>query len=83
MGNSVLDRDPSFWPNAPAPAAATHGPEADPPETVAAQLVVIDSERDSLYRDGVNHGSQSRWTEAERQAFLARAQRVDPRERRA
>jgi hypothetical protein len=31
----------------------------------------------------VSHEPKSRWTEAERQAFLARAQYVDPRERRA
>lgn len=34
------------------------------------------------WREGVAR-AHSRWTEAERQAFLRRAQHVDPRERRA
>lgn len=49
---------------------------------VASHPAVLDSDAQPSYSDRVQHGSQSRWTEAERQAFLARAQRVDPRERR-
>lgn len=63
-------------------AAGTLGTVRDPANRIAAEPAVLDSERDPAYLHDVQHPGESRWTEAERQAFLARAQ-YDPRERRA
>lgn len=62
--------------------AGTHEPE---PDTAQAQgdRLVIDSDADGLYGDGVQHVSDDASREEARQAFLRRVQYVDPRERRA
>jgi len=83
MPESVRDRirsDRAAW---AALTARASEPEPESPEGIGVVAGLVDSERDPFYSDGVQHPSESRWTEAERQAFLRRAQRVDPRERRA
>ena len=92
------DADGYFDPS--ALATATHPPEADPPQPVAADPQTLDTQSDGDYLDRVHpahpvdsdsppHMAEVReahragWSEQDRLAFLARVQRIDPRERRS
>ena len=83
MSLPVLPRQVACAANHSAPAAPADRAEPDAAEAVALEHVVLTSQPDPLYSDDVQHPGESRWTEAERQAFLRRVQYVDPRERRA
>jgi hypothetical protein len=64
-------------------AAGTLSTVRDHPAAVDEQRLVETGDANGYDLHVVSHEPKSRWTEAERQAFLARAQYVDPRERRA
>jgi hypothetical protein len=64
-------------------AAGTLGTVRDHPGSEHEQGRVETGDADRHNHDAMLHTAKSHWTEAERQAFLRRAQHVDPRERRA
>lgn len=71
---------PAHTADLPAGAAKA---EADTAQPVAPEGVVALAEPEGLYDRAVLREGESRWSEADRQAFLRRVQYVDPRERRA
>lgn len=83
MGGGVLNGEsPRATDTADLPARAAVA-EADTAQPVAPEGVVALAEPESLYDRAVSREGESRWSEADRQAFLRRVQHVDPRERRA
>ena len=64
-------------------AAGTLSTVRDHPAAENEQGLVETGDTNGYDPHGVMHPTHSPWTEYERQAFLRRAQYVDPRERRA